>query len=116
LADEVGELADFRERGLGRLEDEAVVEGESLASEDFFADGFQEFGGGEHAVVRCPLSVVSYQLSVISCQLSVVSCQLSVVSCPWRMQRTTDKLTTDYSSITRGVGGGPGRRLGRGRC
>src|SRR5882724_11844138 len=44
---EVGELADFGEWGFGRFEDEAVVEGEAFAGFDFFADGFQDGGGGE---------------------------------------------------------------------
>ena len=54
LADEVGELADFGQRDVGAFEDEAVVEREALAGFDFFADGFEEFGGGgEHDERGC---------------------------------------------------------------
>ena len=49
LADEVRQLAHFRQRHLGRFEHEAIVEREPLAGFDFFADGGQDgAGSSEH--------------------------------------------------------------------
>ena len=42
LADEVGQLAHFRQRHVRPFEDEAVFEREALAGFDLLADGFQE--------------------------------------------------------------------------
>ena len=49
LADQVGQLADFGQRHVGPLENEAVVERQPLAGFDLFADGFQDGRrGAEH--------------------------------------------------------------------
>jgi hypothetical protein len=42
LADQIRQLAQFRQRHLGRFEHEAIVEREPLAGFDFFADWGQE--------------------------------------------------------------------------